>query len=98
MIQQVLRCFGRLALCQIVRARHKLMPVGQDSARHERRIFELFSDLEHKVDAPRRFDRQFRSVMKTLHADVGVGRLECPDQRRKQRVGDAGWRGKPQFA
>src|SRR5258705_5017237 len=29
--------------------------------------------------------------------DVRVGRLECADQRNKQGVGYAGWRGKPQF-
>ena len=39
MIEQVLRCFGRLALCQIVRTGYELMPPGQDLARHERLIF-----------------------------------------------------------
>jgi hypothetical protein len=73
------------------------MPVRQDSARDERRIFELFSDLEHQVNALG--DLIDNSVgNEDLYADVGVGGLECSDQRRKQRVGDAGWRRKPQYA
>ena len=83
MVEQVLRCFGRLALCEIDRARYKLMPVGQDSARDERRIFELLADLEHQVDA---FGDLIDNPVgdEDLYTDVGVGCLECADQWRKQ--------------
>jgi hypothetical protein len=33
-----------------------------------------------------------------LDANLRIGRLECPDQRRQQCVGDARRRGKPQYA
>src|SRR5712671_4222393 len=97
MVEQVWRCFGRLTLCQIDRACYKLMPVGQDSARDERRVLELFSDFEHQVYT---LGDLINNPVgdEDLHPDLRVGRLKCADQRREQRVGDAWWRRKPQYA
>src|SRR6266849_7515944 len=97
MFEQVLGFLGRLALCQIDRACYKLMPVGQDSARDERRILELLSNLEHQVyTLGDLIDNPVGD--ENLYPDLRVGRLKCADQRREQRIGDAWWRRKPQYA
>jgi hypothetical protein len=58
------------------------MPVGQEPARDERRILE-FAYPERQVDAlGDLIDYPFSD--KYLDADVGIGCLECADQRRKQ--------------
>src|SRR5579862_157813 len=96
MIEQVPRYFGRLALCQIERACHKLMPISQDPASNEGRVLELWVDTEGQINAlGDLIDNPIGD--ENLYADVRVGRLECAEQRREQRVRDAGWRGKPQY-
>src|SRR6266853_3503431 len=97
MIEQLMRRFGRFALCQIDRARYKLMPISQDPASDEGGIFELWVDPERKVNTlGDLIDNPVGD--EDLYADVRVGSLECANHRRNQRVGDAGWRGKPQYA
>jgi hypothetical protein len=49
MPKQILRCFGWLAVLEIGAARYKLMPVGQDPTRDERRVLER-TEPEHQVD------------------------------------------------
>src|SRR5260221_2467368 len=97
MFQTVWRVWSSLAFSQIARAGYELVTIGQDSARDERRIFELLSTLEREVDAlGDLINNPVRD--EDLYPDLRIRCLECSDQGRKQRVGDAGWRREAQFA
>lgn len=95
MVQELLWCFGRFALCQIVRASDELMPIGEDLASHERRILELWVNPERQVNALGDLvDNPLCD--ENLNADIWVGCLKCADQWSKQRVRNTGWRREPQ--
>ena len=86
MVQQVLRFLRRLLTsCQVCGACKKLMPVGQNSARDERRIFELWVDAERQINTlGNMIDDPVGD--EHLHADLWVGRLERPNKRREKRI------------
>ena len=96
MSQEIFRCLRRFNLLEIGRAGYKLMPVSQKPTHNQRRVLEL-SYPESHVDA---FGYLINYPFgdKYLYPDVGVRGLKCADERRKQRVGDAGRRGNPQRA
>jgi hypothetical protein len=79
MADQIPQRLRRLAVLQIVRARHKLMPVGQNPLRHERGIFQG-SQPQRDIDAVADvIDVTFGN--QDFHANIGIARLERGDQR-----------------
>jgi len=94
MLEEVPRFLGRLAARQISRTCDELVPVRQDLPRDEGRVFQLRVNPKRQINAlGNLIDDPIGD--EHLDANVRVGRLECADQGRQQRIGDARWRGKP---
>src|SRR5580704_13216521 len=81
MAYKVLWRLRGIALLQITRACHKLMAVGQNSARHQRRVLQ-FTNSKGQVHA---FGDLIDDAVgdEDMHADVRVRRLEGSDDRRE---------------
>jgi len=81
-------------LPHVIGARHKLVPIFEDSPGDERGIFKI-TDAKGEVDT---FGNMIDDAVgdEDLNADIGISLLKGPYERGQQRVRDAGGRREPQ--
>jgi hypothetical protein len=92
--EEILRRLRRLTRLQIVRARHQLMPVGENPPCDERRVLQV---AEPKRDVDAIADVVDETLgNQNLDAYVRIARLERGHQRTEQRVGNIRRRRQPQ--